>query len=101
MARCGRCGLWNQYPDDHNETVYAGTCLYYQSRLAEDEVYEERRCKDFFERIPGLSPMQHFDYKVRRDNLGDAFLTARRAKRLAYVSLVLSIASLLSKLLIS
>ena len=99
MARCGRCGLWSQYPDDHVEKKYAGTCLYYQSRLAADEVYEERRCLDFFERIPGLSAMQHFDYKVRRDNLGDAFRSARRAKRLAYVSLVLSIASLLSKLL--
>ena len=99
MARCGRCGLWSQYPEKHAEKKYAGTCLYYQSRLAADEVYEERRCPDFLERIPGLSAMQHFDYKVRRDNLGDAFRSARRAKRLAYVSLVLSIASLLSKLL--
>jgi len=100
MARCGRCGLWSQYPSGHPEKKYVGTCLYYQTRLVSGEVYEERRCSDFLERIPGLSAMQHFDYKVRRDNLGDAFRSAHRAKRLAYASLVLSIASILIKLLI-
>ena len=98
MARCGRCGLWANYPADHPEKTYAGTCLYYQTRLVSQEVFEHRVCRDFFEKIPGLSPIQQFNYKMSRDNLGDAYRTAKRARKLAYVSLVLSGASLLSRL---
>ena len=99
MARCGRCGLWAAYPEDYPEKVYAGMCLYYQTRLVPEEVFEHRVCTDYFERIPGLTPLQHFDYTIRRDSLGDAYRTAKRAKRLAYASLVLSIAGLLTRLL--
>jgi len=99
MARCGRCGLWSKYPDDHTEKVYAGVCLWYQTRLPEHAVYEPRRCPDFCERIPGVEAMEHFAYKVKRDNLGDAYRQATRAKRLAYIGLVLSILGLLLKFL--
>lgn len=99
MARCGRCGLWNQYPDDHTEKVYAGVCLWYQTRLPEHAVYESRRCSDFCERIPGVGAMEHFDYKVKRDNLGDAYRQATRAKRLAYLGVALSSLGLLLKFL--
>ena len=99
MARCGRCGLWADYPEYYPEKVYAGTCLYYQTRLVPEEVFEHRVCVDYFERIPDLTPLQHFEYKAKRDHLGDAYRTAKRAKRLAYVSLVVSLASLISKML--
>jgi hypothetical protein len=99
MARCGRCGLWADYPDDHPEQKYAGVCTWYQTRLDEGSVYEERDCGDFFERIPGVTPMEHFKYKIQRDNLGDAYTTARRAKTLAWIGVGLSTAGLLSKLL--
>lgn len=83
MARCGRCGLWTKTPEDAREQRYAGTCLYYQTRLEEDQVYEERDCGDFFESLPGLTPIQQFDYKVKRDGLRDAYITARRAEKQA------------------
>ena len=98
MARCGRCGLWSKYPDDHYEKKYAGVCLWYQARLVDEEVFEERECKDFFERVPGLTPLDHFDFKTKRDNLGDAFRAAARSKRLAYVGLVISLVSLVTTL---
>ena len=98
MARCGRCGLWSSYPKDHPEQKYRGVCLWYQTRLHSDEVFEERACEHFEDRIPGLTPMGHFDYKVKRDNLGDAYLTARSAKVLAYVGIGISIVGLLLSL---
>jgi predicted SAM-dependent methyltransferase len=91
MARCGRCGLFLKYPDDHPEKKWSGTCMWYQMQLADDDVWAERKCKDFFERLPGFHAMDHFDYKVKRDNLGDAYVVAKRAKILAYVSLALSL----------
>lgn len=94
MARCGRCGLWAKYPDNHHEKKFSGACLWYQTRLVDSEVFEERDCKDFFERVPGLTPLDHFDYKTKRDNLGDAYKTAKRSKKLAYVGLAISLVSL-------
>jgi hypothetical protein len=99
MARCGRCGLWNKYPDNHHEQKHAGVCIWYQMRLQDDDVWKERKCKDFFERMPGFHAMDHFDYKVKRDNLGDAFVTAKRARIVAYVSLGISLTGLALKLL--
>jgi len=97
MARCGRCGMWGKYPDDHREQKWAGVCLWYQHRLMHDDVFEERSCSDFFERMPGLTPLDHFDYKIKRDNLGDAYESARRSKKIAYVSVAISVLSLLSR----
>lgn len=97
MARCGRCGLYNKYPSDHYENKYSGLCLWYQHRLVRDDEYERHNCPDFFEAIPKLSPLQHFDYKIKRDNLGDAYSVAARAKRLAYLGLCLSIIGLVAK----
>ena len=94
MARCGRCGLWSKYPDNHHEKKYAGACLWYQTRLHHDGVFEERECKDFFESVPGLTPLDHFDYKTKRDNIGDAYKTAERSKRLAVFGIITSVISL-------
>ena len=98
MARCGRCGLWSKYPDNHHEQKYAGVCLWYQHRLVDDDVFEQRECDDFFESVPGLTPLDHFDYKTKRDNLGDAYETAKRSKVLAYVGLIISTVSLAASL---
>ena len=94
MARCGRCGLWSTYPENHREQKYAGVCLWYQLRLVSEQVYEDRECSDFFERIPEVTPMEHFTYKVRRDNLGDAYTQARFSKRLSIMGAVISVISI-------
>jgi hypothetical protein len=94
MARCGRCGLWSKYPDNHHEKKYAGVCLWYQTRLVDSEVFDERECKDFFEGVPGMTAMNHMDYKIKRDNLGDAFKAASFSKRLAIMGAVISVISL-------
>ena len=96
-ARCGRCGLWNEYPEHHHEQKYKGVCMWYQIRLDREAVFEPRKCSDFFERIPGLHPFDHFKYKIQRDNLGDAYTHANRAKKLAYIGLVLSVLGLISR----
>ena len=85
MARCGRCGLWNRYPGDNREKEYAGVCMWFQLRLRPDDEFKQRECSDFFERIPGMHAMDHFDYKLKRDNLGDAYQHAKQAKVLAYM----------------
>jgi len=87
MARCGRCGLWNKYPDTWHEEKWAGVCVYYQLRLREDDVFAERDCQDFIERIPEISAMEHFDYKLKHENLGDAYTVAKRSRRIAYIAL--------------
>jgi hypothetical protein len=94
MARCGRCGLWNKYPDDHDEQKFAGVCLWYQHRLHDNEVFADRECPEFFERIPGQTPMDHYSYKVSRDQLGKAYTTALRSKHLAYLGIALSVLGL-------
>jgi hypothetical protein len=86
--------MWSKYPDNHHEQKYTGVCLWYQHRLMDDQVFEQRECGDFFERVPGLTPMDHFDYKIKRDNLGDAYEMAKRSKRLALFSVVTSVISL-------
>ena len=73
-------------------------CLWYQLRLRPDDEFTERDCQDYFERMPGVSPMGHFDYKIKRDNLGDAYRHAKRAKVLAYIGIVLSLIGLGLKL---
>ena len=97
MARCGRCGLWNKYPDNHHEQKYAGVCVWYQMRLSDDEVWEDRKCPDFFERIPGLHVMDHFEYKCKRDNLGDAFREAHSARLMSWISLGVALGALISE----
>lgn len=95
MARCGRCGLWNQYPEDHPEKAYAGVCLWYQIRLAEDEVFAYRDCVDFAEQVPGIDPLEYFGYKLKRDDIGNAYRTAKKSKVLSIIALSLSGAGLL------
>ena len=95
MARCGRCGLWEKYPKDHPEQMWAGSCLWYQTRLTEGYVYEKRECDDFFERFPSMSPKEHFDYKIERENIGDAYASSRRSLFFSIAALSLSILSLL------
>ncbi len=97
MARCGRCGLWAEYPANHPEQKWDGVCVWYQTRLAGDEVWEHRECSDFFERIPGFHVMDHFDYKVKREELGDAYQEAKSARWIAYISMALASATLLSE----
>ncbi len=94
MARCGRCGLWNKYPDDHPEKKYAGVCLWYQIRLHENEVYEQRDCTEFLERVPGYDAAWHFDHISARNKMADAFTTMKKSDRRAKIALGLSITSL-------
>ena len=98
MARCGRCGLYSKYPDNHHEKKWAGACLWFQHRITEDEEYLNRECDDFFEKIPGCHPMGHFEYKLKRDNLRDAYVIANRSKIIALVSLGISVLALILKL---
>jgi hypothetical protein len=96
VARCGRCGLWSAYPEEHREQVYKGVCLWYQLRLREDGVFDRRDCPDFFESIPGMTPLEQFDYKIKRENIGDAYTQAKRAQRLAYTGILLSVLALVA-----
>tara|TARA_B100001123_G_scaffold235179_3_gene263788 strand:+ start:6086 stop:6388 length:303 start_codon:yes stop_codon:yes gene_type:complete len=98
MARCGRCGLWNKYPDNWHEEKWAGVCLYYQLRLIPEDVFEERDCEDFLEKVPEVSAMEHFNYKLKRDGLGNAYKTSKRAFWFSCVALTVSIGGLVLKL---
>jgi len=90
--------MWSPYPEGHKEKKYAGTCLWFQIRLIAEEVFESRTCSEYFERIPDLTPLENFRYKVMRDDLGKAYREARRATFVGYVALVISLLSILVKL---
>ena len=94
MARSGRCGLWNKYPDSHHEKKWAGACLWFQLRLADDEVFKERECSEFFEKIPGTTPLEHLDYKLRRDEAGRKHRVDRRTFWISIIALLFSLLSL-------
>lgn len=68
--------------------------MWYQLRLNESDVWEPRECPDFFEKIPGLHSMDHFDYKIKRDNLGEAWEAAKFSKKLAWFGVATSLISL-------
>lgn len=74
-------------------------CLWYQHRLMEDDVFEQRECEDFFERVPEMTAKDHLDYKIKRDDLGDAHKKARRSLVISIVALVLSAGTLTLKIL--
>jgi len=95
MARCGRCGLFYKYPSSYKEGEFVGACLWYQFRLTEDEVYRHRKCADFYEKLPGVSPGEHFDYKVKRIDMNSAYIEAKLGKRLAVAALSISVISVL------
>jgi len=59
------------------------------------EVYESRECPDFLKKIPETTPMEHFDYKVVREGLGDGYNEARVAKRIAIASALFTALDLL------
>ena len=95
MARCGRCGLWNKYPEDFREKKYAGVCVWYQLKLPEHEVYELRNCEDFEDKIPEVSALEHFEYKIQRDQLGNAYKVAKRSQIIAWASIIISVITFL------
>ncbi len=68
--------------------------MWYQMQLYDQDVWEDRICADFFEKIPGMHQMDHFDYKLKRDNLGDAYTASMRARKIAKVSIAISLFSL-------
>jgi len=88
--------MWAAYPEDHPEKKFAGVCLWYQMRLPEDEVWRDRECNEFFERIPGVPALRHFDFKLKRDQIGAAWKAAQRAERLAWFSVAMALASFFS-----
>ena len=94
MARCGRCGLWESYPQNDPDRMWAGACLWYQTRLPDGFVYESRECADFFERFPSMSPKEHFDYKIARENIRDGYTAARRALVFSLLAVFFSIFSI-------
>jgi len=100
MARCGRCGLYSEYPEDYPEKKWAGACLWFNGlRLPEDEVWESRSCDYFFERIPGLNPKEHFDYAIKKDTLGRVWKTSKRSLVFSLLAFAISIATIVTRLL--
>jgi len=94
MARCGRCGLWAKTPKESKEQKYAGTCLWYQIKLEPEFEYQERKCEDFFEKIEPFDTPWHFDYKIKRDNLGEAYQKAKQSDQKAKIAVSLSLISI-------
>jgi len=72
--------------------------MYYQILLSQEDVWKKRECGDFTIKAPEASAFDHFNLKIRRDGLGDAYKEALRSKTIAIVSLGLSIATFLSRM---
>ena len=91
MARCGRCAMWQEYPEDHPEKKWAGVCLWYQMQMPEDCVWEKRDCPEFFERIPGWTTLEQWRYRQDIESIGKSWKTSRRAIFFSSAALILSI----------
>ena len=99
MARCGRCGLYQPYPEDYPETAVRGVCLWSRLRVPGDAVFDPRPgCSEFFEKIPGLEPMAQFKYHLERSGLRENYLLQRRSLYFSSIALVISLITLLSRL---
>jgi len=65
-------------------------CLWYRIRLPEDEVWEQRKCPQFFECIPHWDSSQHWSYALRHHDLGRSWRASRRALFFSAAALLLS-----------
>ena len=99
MARCGRCGLWAEYPNNFEEKKWAGVCLWYQFRLPEDEVWEHRKCQQFFERMPQWDALQHWNYALRHHDIGRGWKAGRRSLIFSLAAMAISIFGLVLKMI--
>lgn len=98
MSRCGRCGLWQKTPEDERDQVWSGVCLWYHLRLERESVFEKRNCPDYMERIPPYSPDWHFEHKIKRENLGDAFEKSKQADKKSVIAIGFSVVGLIISL---
>ena len=57
-----------------------------------------RDCPDFMERIPEVSALDHFEYKVQRDQLREAYIVAKRSRAISYIAVTISVFSFLFNL---
>lgn len=95
MARCGRCGCWHEYQEGFREKKYAGTCLWYQIRLEPDQVYEDRDCPDFSERVSDWSSQENMEHKLLRIRLREEHIENRIKWTATIVGTLLTMATLL------
>lgn len=58
-------------------------------------MWEKRKCPEFFERIPGWTQIQLWNYALRHQDLGRTYRASRRALFFSLVALGLSVAGLL------
>jgi len=95
MARCGRCGLYCGYPEETAERTATGVCLWFQMKIPEDAVWEKRKCAEFFERIPGWTPLEQWRYRQSRDSIGGSYKSVQRALFFSAAALLISVYRLL------
>ena len=97
MARCGRCGFYKAY---NGASKQAGVCLMYRGlQVPEDAVWEHRKCPEYTQKIPDWPPEQHFEFEVKRHGVERSWRASRRAMIFSSAALVLSILTLISKLI--
>jgi hypothetical protein len=69
--------------------------MWFQMQIPRDAVWDDRKCKEFFEAIPNVSPLEHWTYRISRDDIGTTERSAKFALFFSSCSLILSLIALL------
>ena len=78
----------------------AGVCLMYRGlQIPEDALWEHRKCSEYTQKIPDWTPEQHFEFEVKRHGVERSWRASRRAMIFSCVALVVSILTLMRKLI--
>ena len=83
MVNCNQCGLLQkdtQYMSD------VSVCLWSKERI--EEPYEDRKCKNYFIKIPNYSPEAHYKMKFNENRVNKSY-------RISIISIIIAILALI------
>jgi len=73
--------------------------MYRGLQIPEDALWEHRKCSEYTQKIPDWAPEQHFEFEVKRHGVERSWRASRRAMIFSCVALVVSILTLIRKLI--
>ena len=73
--------------------------MYRGLQIPEDALWEHRACSEYLQKIPDWTPEDHFDFELKRHGVERSWRASRRAMIFSSAALVLSILTLISKLI--
>tara|TARA_R100000152_G_C6666717_1_gene104131 strand:+ start:447 stop:668 length:222 start_codon:yes stop_codon:yes gene_type:complete len=73
--------------------------MYRGLQIPEDALWEHRSCPEYIQKIPDWTPEDHFDFELKRHGVERSWRASKRALVFSCSALVVSILTLVSKLI--